>query len=71
MPAPPLSRILLAGDPAPPDVQPALEAAGFAVTVTGVTGIDPAEAARSQAVVMAVAARTLGSAQAVCRRWPW
>ena len=69
MPAPPLSRILLAGDPAPPDVQPALEAAGFAITATGVTGIDPAEAARSQAVIMAVAARNLGSAQAVCRRW--
>ena len=50
-PAPPL-RILFAGDPAPADAHAALEAAGFAVSPTGLSGIDPAEVARSQAVLI-------------------
>src|SRR5262245_45141889 len=62
-------RILLAGDPAPVDAHAVLEAAGFAVVASGLTGIDPAEVARSQAVLMGVGGRTLPTAQALCRRW--
>ena len=66
--APPL-RILLAGDPAPADVRSILEAAGFAVSPTALGGIDPAEVARSQAVLIAVHGKVLSTAQALCRRW--
>jgi sigma-B regulation protein RsbU (phosphoserine phosphatase) len=59
----------LAGDPAPLDARAALETAGFAVWPTGLSGIDPAEVARSQAVLIAVSARVLSTAQALCRRW--
>jgi phosphoserine phosphatase RsbU/P len=69
MPASPQLRILLAGDPAPADTKAALEGAGFLVTTTGLGGIDPAEVARSQAVVIAATARVLTTAQALCRRW--
>ena len=69
MPPAPLVRILLVGDPAPADVQAVLEVAGFAVTGTSFTGIDPAQVARSQAVVMAVEPAGLATAQALCRRW--
>jgi phosphoserine phosphatase RsbU/P len=62
-------RILIAGDPAPADTCAALETAGFTVTPTALSGIDPAEVLKSQAVVLAVAARTLSTAQALCRRW--
>ena len=47
----PSPRILLAGDPAPADARAVLEAVGFAVSPTGLGGIDPAEVARSQAVL--------------------
>jgi phosphoserine phosphatase RsbU/P len=67
-PTPPL-RILFAGDPAPADARAALEVAGFAVSPVGLSGIDPAEVARSQAVLVAVNARVLSTAQALCRRW--
>lgn len=67
-PAPPL-RILLAGDPVPADAHAVLEAAGFAVAATGLSGIDPAEVARSQAVLIGVNGRVLATAQALCRRW--
>ena len=66
--APPL-RILLAGDPVPADARAALEAAGFAVSATGLSGIDPAEVARSQAVLVAAHGKVLPTAQALCRRW--
>lgn len=66
--APPL-RILVAGEPAPADARTGLEAAGFAVTPTGLAGIDPAEVARSQAVVLGVTGRVVATAQALCRRW--
>jgi phosphoserine phosphatase RsbU/P len=69
MPPGPVLRILLVGDPPPPGVQAALEAAGFVVTATGLTGIDPAEVTRSQAVVVAVTTGVLPTAQALCRRW--
>jgi len=69
MPSSPQLRILLAGDPAPADTKVALEASGFQVTTTGLGGIDPAEVARSQAVVIAANARVLTTAQALCRRW--
>src|SRR3954465_11900601 len=62
-------RILLAGEPAPVDARSALEAAGFAVSVTGLGGIDPAAVARSQAVLIGVTGRVLSTAQALCRRW--
>jgi phosphoserine phosphatase RsbU/P len=62
-------RILLAGDSAPTDARSALEGAGFAVSVTGLGGIDPAEVARSQAVLIAVTSRVVSTAQALCRRW--
>lgn len=68
MPTPQL-RILLVGDPAPPDLRTALEAAGFAVSPAGFGGIDPAEVARSQAVVIAVTPRVVSTAQALGRRW--
>jgi serine phosphatase RsbU (regulator of sigma subunit) len=69
MPAAPPLRIILAGDPAPLDAHAALEAAGFAVSPTGLSGIDPAEVARSQAVLLGVTTRVLSTAQALCRRW--
>lgn len=65
----PQLRILLAGDPAPADARAALEAAGFAVTPTGLSGIDPAEVGRSQAVLVAVTPKCVATAQALCRRW--
>src|SRR5262249_5488311 len=68
MPAPPL-RILLAGDAPAADARVAMEAAGFEVRATGLGGIDPAEVARAGAVVIDVAARTLNTAQSLCRRW--
>src|SRR5439155_17826902 len=69
MPQSPPLRILLAGDPAPADARAALEAAGFAVAPTGLSGIDPTEVARSQAVLMAVTRRVVVTGQALCRRW--
>src|SRR3954465_2158964 len=62
-------RILLAGDPAPADVRVHLETAGYAVRPPGLAGIAPAEVARSQAVLIAVSAKVLSTAQALCRRW--
>ena len=69
MPLAPPMRILLAGDPAPADAHAALDAAGFVVSPTGLSGIDPAEVARSQAVVIGVPPRVIATAQALCRRW--
>ena len=43
MPPVPQSRILLAGEPTPNDIRSALEAAGYAISATGLGGIDPAE----------------------------
>ncbi len=63
------SRILLVGEPVPAETRSALEAAGFAISPTGLAGIDPAEVARSQAVLIAVSAKVLATAQALCRRW--
>lgn len=62
-------RILLAGDPAPAEVRATLEGAGFAVSSVGLSGIDPAEVARSQAVLIAVSNKVLATSQALCRRW--
>ena len=69
MPAAPHSRIMFVGEPIPADARTALEAAGFAVTASGFAGIDPAEVARSQAVLIVVNAKVLQTAQALCRRW--
>lgn len=69
MPTSPHSRILLVGESPPPESRSALEAAGFAISPTGLAGIDPAEVARSQAVLIAVDAKSLPTAQALCRRW--
>src|SRR5262245_15405746 len=69
MPPAPQLRILLAGDPAPIDTKAVLEGAGFTVSTTGLGGIDPAEVARSQAVIVAANARVVATAQALCRRW--
>jgi serine phosphatase RsbU (regulator of sigma subunit) len=69
MPLAPPPRILLAGDPTPVDARAALDAAGFVVSLTGLAGIDPADVARSQAVVVGVAPRVISTAQALCRRW--
>jgi sigma-B regulation protein RsbU (phosphoserine phosphatase) len=69
MPSAPQLRILLAGDPVPPGTQGSLEAAGFAVASTGLGGIDAAEVARSQAVVIAANPRVVATVQALCRRW--
>ena len=68
MPPAPQLRILLAGESTPPGLRVALEA-GFAVTAAGLTGIDPAEVSRSQAVLVAVTPRVMSTAQALCRRW--
>jgi sigma-B regulation protein RsbU (phosphoserine phosphatase) len=69
MPPAPQSRILFVGEPGQTDARSVLEAAGFAVSASGLGGIDPAEVARSQAVLIAVNAKVLGTAQALCRRW--
>jgi phosphoserine phosphatase RsbU/P len=69
MPPAPQLRILHAGDPPAADARAALEAAGFAVAPTGLSGIDPAEVARSQAVLIDVSPKVLTTAQALCRRW--
>jgi len=69
MPQAPPPRLLLAGDPARLDARAALETAGFTVWPTGLSGIDPAEVARSQAVLLGVTARVLPTTQALCRRW--
>jgi serine phosphatase RsbU (regulator of sigma subunit) len=64
-----MPRVLLVGNPASDDVRSLLEQAGFPVTVTGLSGIDPSEVARSQLVVVEVTPQTTTTAQAVCRRW--
>ena len=64
-----MPRILLVGDPIPEDAKVPLEAAGFPVTATAYGGIDPAEIARSQMIVLDVTPQTATSAQALCRRW--
>src|SRR5262245_43344793 len=69
MPPAPQLRILHAGDPPAANARAALEAAGFAVAPTGLTGIDPVEVARSQAVLIDVSPKVLATAQALCRRW--
>src|SRR4029079_165676 len=69
MPNSPQSRILLVGESPPPESRAALEAAGFAVSPTGLAGIDPAEVARSHAVLLAPHGKVLPTAQALCRRW--
>src|SRR4029079_8955049 len=55
--------------PVPGDARAALEAAGFAVSAVGLSGIDPAQGARSRARLVAVNGRVLSTAQALCRRW--
>jgi len=69
MPSVPPLRILLVGEPPLADVRTALESSGFAVSPSGLTGIDPAEVARSQAVIIAVSPKVQQTAQALCRRW--
>lgn len=69
MPSVPPLRILLVGEPAPTEIRAALESGGFAVSPTGLNGIDPAEVARSQAVLIAVSSKVQHTAQALCRRW--
>ncbi len=64
-----MPRILLIGDPVPDDVRLPLEAAGFPVAVAGHVGIDPAEAARSQLIILDVTPQTTIMAQSLCRRW--
>ena len=61
MPTASQPRILMVGESAPADAQATLEAAGFAVSPTGFGGIDPAEVARSQAVLISVNAKVLNS----------
>jgi sigma-B regulation protein RsbU (phosphoserine phosphatase) len=68
MPPAPQLRILLAGEPAAGSAAP-LEAAGYAVARVGLNGIDPAEVARANAVVLGVTGKVIGTAQALCRRW--
>jgi len=50
-------------------IRTALESGGFAISPTGLKGIDPAEVARSQAVLIAVSSKVQHTAQALCRRW--
>ncbi|MSR51965.1 MAG: hypothetical protein EXS09_01585 [Gemmataceae bacterium] len=69
MPSIPLLRILLVGDPPLTDVRAALESSGFAVSPLGLSGIDLAEVARSQAVILAVSSKVQQTAQSLCRRW--
>ena len=65
----PMPRILLVADAVPEDAKSALEAAGFPVTAIGFAGIDPAEVARAQLVILDVTPQTATTAQALCRRW--
>ena len=69
MPTAPPPRILSPANRRQPTPTRTLEAAGFAVTAAGLGGIDPAEVARSQAVLVAVTRPGLSTAQALCRRW--
>lgn len=62
-------RILLVSDPPLTDIRAALEAVGINVVPSGLSGIDPQEVAKSNAVVISVPKRVLNSAQALCRRW--
>ncbi|HKB02232.1 MAG TPA: SpoIIE family protein phosphatase [Gemmataceae bacterium] len=62
-------RILLAGDPVPAGLRAGLEAAGFGVAAAGLSGINPADVSKSQAVLLVVTPRVLATAQALCRRW--
>ena len=65
----PLSRILLVGDPPTSEIQAALETTGFGVACYGFSGIDPAEIAHCQALLLCVTGKVRNSAQALCRRW--
>ena len=64
-----MPRILLIGDPSSGDVRGPLEAAGFPVTACPYSGIDAAEVAKSQLIILDVTPQTATSAQALCRRW--
>ncbi len=64
-----MPRILLIGDPIPDDAKQALEAAGFPVGLSSYGGIDPAEIAKSQLVILDVTPQTATTAQGLCRRW--
>jgi sigma-B regulation protein RsbU (phosphoserine phosphatase) len=64
-----MPRILIVGDPPPPDTRATFEAAGFPVT-TGTSGrLQPVEFAEAQLVVFDVGPINASSAQALCRRW--
>jgi len=69
MPPTPMPRILLVGDPTPEDAKATLEAAGFPVSAIAYGGINPAEIAKAQLVILDVTPQTATSAQALCRRW--
>lgn len=69
MPSAPQPRILLVGETTLAETRSIFEGAGFAVSPCGLAGIDPAEVARSQAVLISVNAKALSTAQALCRRW--
>jgi sigma-B regulation protein RsbU (phosphoserine phosphatase) len=69
MPSLPMPHILLVGDPPTNDVRGILETAGFPVTSTAFSKLDPAEVGRAQLVILDVPPTGEVTAQAQCRRW--
>jgi sigma-B regulation protein RsbU (phosphoserine phosphatase) len=69
MPATPMPRVLLAGNPTVEDVRFWLEGAGYEVATVRLTGTDPTEVTRSQVAIVAVDGDGAESARGVCRRW--
>lgn len=64
-----LSRIMLIGESPSPALRSALENAGFEIQLSGFGGIDVSELSRIQALILDVEAKSLQTAQALCRRW--
>jgi sigma-B regulation protein RsbU (phosphoserine phosphatase) len=62
-------KILFVGDSTDAAFRAALEAAGFLVQTSGLSGIDPAEVGRCQAVLVTVTSKVQATVQALCRRW--
>jgi phosphoserine phosphatase RsbU/P len=69
MPATPMPRVLLAGNPPGDDMRSWLDGAGYEVATVRLTGTDPTEVTRCQLAIVGVNGESAESARSVCRRW--
>ena len=65
----PMPRILYISDSPHPGLRPALEAVGFPVLVSGVSGIESDTVSDSQLILLEAHSQNLTTIQGLCRRW--